>query len=105
MIRKDTAKTFMFVCFGLAALAGAVQLVAPDAVAQSVEPTTVAAAYSYMTVHVSNPYQVAIMSNGDVYQAPNGGQEWTYQTNIFTASGTVPLSGASMGEVKRAFGK
>jgi hypothetical protein len=102
MIRKDTAKTFMFVCFGLVALAGAVQLVAPDAVAQSAEPTTVAAAYTHGGVTY---YHYAIMTNGDVYRSEGDGSYWTFKANVFTAAGVVPLSGASMGEVKRVFGK
>jgi len=105
MNRKETAKTFMYACFGILALAGAVQIVAPNAVAQSIEPTTVAAAYSVVEGQFGTYYQIAIMSNGDVYKAPLNNQNWAFQTNIFAGNNPIQNSDSSLGDVKQRFSR
>ena len=100
MTRVESAKCFMFICLGLLAFTGVIQLVTSNAIAQSPDPTEVASAYW----SESSGAHVAVMANGDVYRSSNYLMDsWLYVSNVFGSAGVVSSSESTLGDIKEQY--
>lgn len=102
------AKKFMFVCFGILALAGAYAIGASNSVAQL-------GGSDVVHVYTGNNVTVAVTANGDFYARvgqlaqyglgaePSWGMSgsWIYKGNCF--SGPVASDNSTLGDVKGLF--